>query len=99
MNYSIVRVGALLLALSSACAAANAAPASYCREYANQAVIAASQNMSHACGFTGSRWGLDYNVHYAWCISTDLNSAAAERQARDQGIVACHGGPTHNGVW
>lgn len=76
-----------------------AAPASYCRDYANQAVISATQNMSHGCGFTGLRWIANYQVHYNWCIGARYEDAVQERALRAQGIVACHGGPTHYGRW
>jgi len=71
----------------------------FCNEYANQAVISASMNMSHGCGFTGSRWGLDYRVHFNWCMSASNDDAMSERMLRKQGIQACHGGATHNGQW
>lgn len=78
---------------------AHAAPADYCNDYANQAVILASQNMSHGCGFTGLRWVTDYRTHYNWCLGAPMAAAVQERALRAQGVVACHGGPTHNGQW
>ncbi len=71
----------------------------YCNEYSNQAMIAAAQNMSHGCGFGGPRWGLDYQVHYNWCLSAPHGAVLQERLARAAGIVQCHGGPTVNGQW
>jgi len=71
----------------------------YCAEYSNQAMIAASQNMSHGCGFTGGRWGLDYQTHYNWCVSAPHDAVVQERQLRAAGIVQCHGGPTNMGQW
>ena len=61
--------------------------------------MSATQNMSHACGFTGLRWVANYQTHYGWCIGASHDAVVSERMARAQGIVQCHGGPTHNGQW
>jgi hypothetical protein len=65
----------------------------WCNEYANQAVISATQNKDFDCGLTGGRWGFDYRVHYNWCMTVAQPVAMQERLARQAGIKKCHSDP------
>jgi hypothetical protein len=58
----------------------------WCNEYANQAVIATTQNKDFGCGFNGGRWGFDYRVHYNWCMTVPQPIAVQERLARQANI-------------
>jgi len=58
----------------------------YCNEYANQAVISATQNASFHCGFTGSRWSFNYQEHYGWCVTAPHSQTVSERLIRHQGL-------------
>ena len=66
----------------------------WCNEYANQAVISATQNKTMGCGFWGGRWGFNYRVHYNWCMSVPQDVALQERLLRQRAIQSCNGGPT-----
>jgi len=72
---------------------ARAQSAQWCNEYANQAVISATQNKDYGCGFTGGRWGFDYQVHYGWCMTVAQPVAMQERLARQASIKKCHSDP------
>ena len=61
----------------------------FCKDYANQAVIAASQNEALQCGYTGGRWGFSYRVHFNWCMGVPKQSAMSERLGRKQDIQEC----------
>jgi len=65
----------------------------WCNEYANQAVISASQNKDFDCGLTGGRWGFDYRVHYNWCMTVPQPVSLQERLARQASIKKCHSDP------
>jgi hypothetical protein len=65
----------------------------WCNEYANQAVISATQNKDFDCGFKGGRWGFDYLVHYNWCMTVPQPVSLQERLARQAGIKSCHSDP------
>lgn len=67
----------------------NKAKVYFCKEYANQAVIAASQNESLQCGYTGGRWGFSYKVHFQWCMQAPKQNAMSERLARKQDLQEC----------
>jgi len=91
---------ALALVTGSALPLAGSAAAdspAYCNEYANQAVISATQNASFHCGFTGNRWSFNYQEHYGWCLTAAHSQTLSERLIRKNAIVSCHGGVTHNG--
>ena len=61
----------------------------FCKEYANQAVIAASQNDALQCGYTGGRWGFSYKVHFTWCMQVPKQNAMSERFARKSDLQEC----------
>ena len=63
----------------------------FCREYANLAIISASQNEALQCGLRGSRWGTSYRQHVAWCMQVPKETAMAERFGRRQDIQDCQG--------
>ncbi len=102
MPFQVTRSSILALTVVSAGAlpwagSAIADSPGYCNEYANQAVISASQNATFHCGFTGSRWSFNYQEHYGWCVTASHSQTVSERLIRKNGIVSCHGGTTHNG--
>ena len=67
----------------------NKAKVFFCKEYANQAILAASQNQALQCGYEGSRWGLSYKVHFGWCMQVPKPVAMSERFARKQELADC----------
>jgi hypothetical protein len=70
---------------------AEAAFAADCREYADQAVISATQNRDWNCGYSGRRWSFSYQEHYAWCASVGYWAALPERLERRRLLHACRG--------
>jgi hypothetical protein len=63
----------------------------FCNEYANQAVISATQNRDMGCGFSGRRWTFNYQEHFGWCMSANPQDAMNERITRKHMIQACRG--------
>ena len=63
----------------------------FCREYANLAIISASQNEALQCGLVGPRWGTSYRRHVAWCMQVPRETAMTERFGRRQDIQDCQG--------
>jgi hypothetical protein len=70
---------------------ASAQSPGFCNEYANQAVISASQNRGMGCGYSGLRWSFSYQAHFNWCMSSNPNNAMSERFTRKHMIQACRG--------
>ncbi len=83
----------ILTAVSLVGTFASAGPtfAAGCREYAEQAVISASQNRQWGCGFGGRRWSFNYEEHLDWCRSVGYDQALGERLTRQRMLHACHG--------
>lgn len=61
----------------------------FCKDYAHQAVIAASQNETLQCGYSGGRWGFSYKVHFQWCMQVPKQNAMSERMGRKQELADC----------
>jgi hypothetical protein len=40
-----------------------------CRDYADQAVAAAAENIKLNCKLSGPRWGESPEAHFGWCMS------------------------------
>jgi hypothetical protein len=92
--YAAAAIGGLMLGfIAGGSDPALAQSDQWCNEYANQAVISATQNKDFDCGFTGGRWGFDYRVHYNWCMTVPQPVAMQERLARQGGIKSCHSSP------
>jgi hypothetical protein len=70
---------------------AETALAAGCHEYADQAVISATQNKDWNCGYSGRRWSFSYQEHYGWCRSVGYAAALPERLERQRQLHACHG--------
>ncbi|MDR3419704.1 MAG: hypothetical protein P4L80_00415 [Xanthobacteraceae bacterium] len=88
-NRSMSRL-AVLAAIASAFAGETALAAG-CQEYADQAVISATQNKDWNCGYSGRRWSFSYQEHYGWCRSVGYAAALPERLERQRLLHACHG--------
>ncbi len=59
-----------------------------CRNYNNTAIQQAQEAIRDGCGGGGSRW--DPNAdHFGWCMSVTGDAAAAETQARADGLRVC----------
>jgi hypothetical protein len=63
----------------------------FCKDYANQAVVAASQNELLQCGYGGQRWLPSYKAHFSWCMQVPKPAAMSERIARKQELAECQG--------
>jgi hypothetical protein len=61
----------------------------YCNNYALTAVNMAKSNAEWKCGYSGERWRLDHNVHYAWCIQVPETSTQNETQTRKMQMEQC----------
>lgn len=59
-------------------------PAAPCRAYADEAVAQERENQRRQCGFSGPRWSLDGDGHYAWCMLTQGVAAGRESEARSR---------------
>lgn len=84
-----ILISAILLGASLS--GALAASPQYCEEYANQAVISATQNKERGCGYQGGRWGFNYAVHFNWCRTVSPSAAMSERLTRKYAIQGCQG--------
>jgi hypothetical protein len=90
----MTKASALTLALVSGIAAlagttANAAEATFCENYAQQAVHEAALAQRLACAFHGPRWGTDIDTHRAWCRGATKQTVQAEAAARATDIRLC----------
>jgi hypothetical protein len=86
-------IGSILIAglISVSAGSAFAQSPGFCNDYANQAVISATQNRDMGCGFSGRRWTLNYQEHFGWCMSANPNDVISERLTRKHMIQACRG--------
>lgn len=89
LNRSMSRFAALTVVASAF--GAQTALAAGCHEYADQAVISATQNKDWNCGYSGRRWSFSYQEHYDWCRSVGYAAALPERLERQRLLHACHG--------
>lgn len=90
MGNRSMRRFAVLMTMTSALGAQTAFAAG-CHEYADQAVISATQNKDWNCGYSGRRWSFSYQEHYDWCRSVGYDAALPERLERQRLLHACHG--------
>jgi hypothetical protein len=63
-----------------------------CRDYAQEAVDAARENIRLSCGQDGERWGTIYTRHYNWCRIASREDREAERRARASALRECRAG-------
>jgi len=80
--------------LIAAAGAANAADPRFCSDYAAAAVRqarVAHATPSCAPGAIGTRWTVNYGVHYGWCITAPYGAAEAERGMRTRYLRSCRG--------
>lgn len=63
-----------------------------CRDYAQEAVDAARQNIRLACGQDGDRWSTVYTRHYNWCRTATRAERDTERRARGEALRECRAG-------
>ncbi len=78
--------------LAGATSVACAADPRFCADYSAAAVRQA--RVAHAVptcapGAIGTRWSLDYRVHYGWCITAPYAAAEAERGMRTRYLRSC----------
>jgi len=79
-------------ALAATVTAASAADPRFCASYATAAVRQARlahEVPSCAPGAIGTRWSLDYGVHYGWCITASFPAAESERDLRTRYLRSC----------
>ncbi len=79
-------------ALAATAGAASAADPHFCASYAKAAVRQAQlvhEVPACAPGAIGTRWSLDYGVHYGWCITAAFPAAEAERDLRTRYLRSC----------
>jgi hypothetical protein len=79
-------------ALLASVAAASAADPRFCANYSSAAVKQAE--VAHrtppcAPGAIGTRWSVDYRVHYSWCITAAFPAVEAERDMRTSYLRSC----------
>jgi hypothetical protein len=61
-----------------------------CSDYAKKAVVQQKENLSLRCGFTGNRWGSDYNGHYNWCLQEEMLKVPNEETTiRQEALNGC----------
>jgi hypothetical protein len=60
-----------------------------CHSYAGGAIVSARANVDLRCGFTGPRWGMDFEGHRRWCLGARQSSQEAEDRARDRALREC----------
>ncbi len=86
----VIAAGLLAAATNVACAA----PPEFCASYAAAAVRQAE--VAHrvppcAPGAIGTRWSVQYGVHYGWCITAPFAAADRERAIRTRYLRSCRG--------
>jgi hypothetical protein len=60
-----------------------------CWDYSSRAVSQNRAQKSLSCGFAGARWQTNWQAHFDWCGTVDINIAANEDRAREGGLGAC----------
>ena len=63
-----------------------------CDKYAKDAVLQNQENLKIGCGFLGPKWSADYNAHFNWCMSGNLNNTKIESTGRQQALAQCKKG-------
>jgi hypothetical protein len=63
--------------------------AANCRSFSNIAIAQQRQNLARGCGFTGTRWHTDYELHWTWCMGVSGTVRDIEAIARQAAIAAC----------
>ncbi len=87
--FVVMAASALLL---STVAAAHAAGPEFCESYAHAAENQVRAGLTHpscAGGMQGTRWSVEYRVHYDWCRQVPFAEAGAERDARTAYLKTC----------
>lgn len=89
MLKTVIAAGVLLAGATSV---AFAADPRFCAEYSTAAVRQA--RVAHevppcAPGAIGTRWSVNYRVHYSWCITAPYGAAEAERGMRTRYLRSC----------
>lgn len=80
------------LALAVMTTVASAASPGFCANYASTAVRQAEvAHRTPACapGAIGTRWTVNYRVHYGWCITASPFAADQERALRTRYLRSC----------
>jgi len=62
---------------------------SRCEGYARRAVEQNQENQRRACGYSGPRWGNDYDGHFSWCMGVEAEASDQETRARDEELGRC----------
>ncbi|HSH27254.1 MAG TPA: hypothetical protein VK972_05745 [Wenzhouxiangella sp.] len=57
--------------------------------YANQSMRQSQQAREMACGFTGQRWALDWELHYRWALRAAPKRAYQRIEERDRHLSTC----------
>jgi hypothetical protein len=64
--------------------------AAWCNQFSQMSLSHSTENSLRGCGFTGGRWGPDYNTHYQWCMNTTREAAEAVNTQRQVALLgAC----------
>jgi hypothetical protein len=70
-----------------------------CRSYAGGAVASANANINMKCGFTGDKWGQNFDGHLKWCLGVRQSTQENEDRIRERDLNACKrakgGSPSH----
>lgn len=57
--------------------------------YANESMRQSQQAREMACGFTGQRWALDWELHYRWALRAAPKRAYQRIEERDRHLSTC----------
>lgn len=62
-----------------------------CAQYALMARQQATANIERGCGFSGERWSVEFNPHFAWCEAASTTDAdlTRETKVRTDALAKC----------
>lgn len=85
---------AWLILIVSGLSAAHAADPGFCRQYAKAALNQVRGGLADpGCGrgLRGTRWSMDFAVHYEWCLGASPDAVDGENDARTRHLKVCAG--------
>jgi hypothetical protein len=92
LSFVVACVSSMLIV--SGLSAAHAADPGFCRQYAKSALNQIRGGLADpGCGrgLQGTRWSMDFAVHYEWCLGASPDAVYGERDARTRHLKACAG--------
>lgn len=75
--------------LAAGAGQASAGGGAFCDAYVKNAMIDVHQAISLDCGFHGTRWSTDPNVHRRWCVEANEDLAKEEDLNRHRDLNMC----------